>query len=103
LHILDTSGQEIHPMRKMMIVALAALPLAACQTANDRAVGGALIGGATGAAIGGLATGRAGGALAGGAIGAIGGAAVGAATAPRRSYGCPYGVYYDAYGNAYCR
>lgn len=66
-------------------VGAAALSLAACNTTNptDRAVGGALIGGATGAVIGGVASGTAGGALAGGAIGAAGGAVVGAATAPR--------------------
>ena len=74
-----------------------ALPLAACNTPNERAAGGALIGGATGAAIGAAATGRAGGALVGGAIGAVGGAAIGASTADRCAR---YG--YDRYGNAVC-
>lgn len=70
---------------KVSIISLMAAGLVACNTSNptDRAVGGALIGGAGGALVGGLASGSAGGALAGGAIGAAGGAIVGAATAPR--------------------
>jgi len=75
----------------------AAVPLAACNTPSERAVGGAVVGGATGAAIGAAATGRASGALAGAAIGAVGGAAVGAATAPRCAQ---YG--YDAWGRPVC-
>ena len=89
-------------MRKIITAAVAgalALSVSACYTPQDRAAGGALLGGATGAAIGAAATGRAGGALAGAAIGAAGGAIVGAATAPQ----CPYGTYRDAYGNIYCR
>lgn len=73
-------------MKKILAIGLItvsmAVGLTACNTPQDRAVGGALIGGATGAAVGGLATGRAGGALVGGAVGAAGGALVGAATAP---------------------
>ena len=65
---------------------LAALSLGACNTPEDRALGGAGLGALAGAAIGGAATGRAGGAI------------VGASTAPR----CPYGTYRDAYGNIYC-
>ncbi|MBB3808870.1 hypothetical protein [Pseudochelatococcus contaminans] len=70
---------------KVSILSMMAAGLVACNTSNptDRAVGGALIGGAGGALVGGLASGSAGGALAGGAIGAAGGAIVGAATAPR--------------------
>jgi hypothetical protein len=64
---------------------------------GDRAVGGALLGGAAGAIIGGAATGRPGGALAGGAIGAASGAMIGAATTPRCAR---YG--YDYYGNYVC-
>jgi hypothetical protein len=75
--------------------------LVACNTPGERAVGGALIGGAAGAAVGGLATGRASGALVGAGIGAAGGAIVGAATTPQNP--CPYGTYRDAYGNIYCR
>jgi hypothetical protein len=90
---------------KKLISALAAgaltLSVGACYTPQDRALGGAAIGGLTGAAIGGAATGRAGGALAGAAIGAAGGAIVGAATAPGNP--CPYGTYRDVYGNIYCR
>ena len=106
-------------MKKLIAATLAgalALSLGACNTPEDRALGGAglgalagaAIGGAAtgraggalaGAAIGGAATGRAGGALAGAAIGGAGGAIAGAATAPR----CPYGTYRDAYGDVYCR
>lgn len=68
------------------LLGLMALCLTACNTPQDRAVGGALIGGAAGAVIGGAATGDVGGALVGGAIGAAGGAVVGAATAPRCEY-----------------
>lgn len=88
-------------MRKITIAAvagLAALSLGACNTPEDRALGGAGLGALTGAAIGAAATGRASGALAGAAIGGAGGAIVGASTAPR----CPYGTYRDAYGNVYC-
>jgi osmotically inducible lipoprotein OsmB len=79
-----------------------ALSVSACVTPEERAAGGAVIGGLTGAAIGGAATGRAGGALAGAAIGAVGGAVVGAATAPGPEV-CPYGVYRGGDGLYYCR
>lgn len=95
-------------MKKIIPLALAStlvLSLTACYSPQDRALGGAALGGIAGAAIGGAATGRAGGALAGAAIGAAGGAVVGAATAPerRRRGGCFNGVVYDRYGNAFCR
>lgn len=78
----------------LLAAALAtALPLAACNTPQQRVGGGALIGGATGAVIGGAATGRAGGALAGAAIGAV----AGGATSPRCAR-----VGYDRYGNQVC-
>ncbi len=89
-------------MKKIVCAALAgalALSVGACNTPQDRAVGGGLLGAGLGAAVGGLATGRAGGALAGAAIGGAGGAIAGAASAPR----CPYGTYRDAYGDIYCR
>ena len=70
-------------MRKLLIVGVAALSLAGCQTvAEQRAGQGALIGGATGAVIGGVAGRSAGAALAGGAIGAVAGGMIGHATAP---------------------
>lgn len=72
-------------MKKIILTAVAlasALSLSGCQTPQDRAVGGAVLGGATGAAIGGLASGRAGGAVAGGLIGAAAGGIIGANTAP---------------------
>jgi osmotically inducible lipoprotein OsmB len=77
--------------------------LAACNSPGERAVGGALIGGAAGAAIGGLATGRGSGALVGGAIGAVAGGVVGASTAPQAQCPgrAPY-LRYDAYGNPFC-
>ena len=89
-------------MRKIIPLTLAgalALSLGGCYSPEERAGGGALLGGATGAAIGAAASGgRVGGTLAGAAIGAAGGAIVGAATAP-----CPRGTYTDYYGNVYCR
>lgn len=69
-------------MKKIIAISAVALSLAACTAREERAAGGALIGGATGAAIGGLATGRAGGAVAGGLIGAAAGGLIGAGTAP---------------------
>ena len=85
-------------MKKVVIaMALAASlgGLTACNTPQDRAVGGALLGGAAGAAIGGAATGRAGGALLGGAIGAGTGAIIGAGTAqPAPAERCYYSRYY---------
>ena len=68
--------------------ALAAVPLAGCYTPEERAVGGALLGGATGAAIGAATTGRGSGAAVGAALGAASGAIIGANTAP---------VYRDPY------
>lgn len=79
-------------MRKILIVAAAGLALAGCQTVQqDRALQGAVIGGATGAVIGGVAGRTGGAALAGGAIGAAAGGLIGAATAP------------DARGRCYVR
>jgi len=68
-------------MRKLLLVSAAALALAGCQTAQDRTVGGALIGGTGGALVGAAATGTAGGALVGGLVGGVAGAAIGNATA----------------------
>ena len=79
-------------MRKVLAVAIIALPLSACYT-SDPALTGAVVGGATGAAIGGVATGRAGGALAGGAIGAATGAVIGSA-AGQPAAQCEYDPYY---------
>jgi len=78
--------------KKLAVVALMALALAGCQTARqDRAAGGALIGGGAGALIGGLAGGSAGAAVAGGIIGAATGAIIADATRPGYCY------YYDKY------
>jgi osmotically inducible lipoprotein OsmB len=96
-------GDPVKRILSVAIIALAAGSLGACTQPEERAVGGALIGGAAGAAIGGLATGRAGGALVGGIIGATGGAMIGAATTPR-AYCPPRAPYlrYDAYGQPFC-
>ena len=57
-------------MKKILVLA-AALPLVGCYTPQDRAAGGAALGGLTGASIGALASGgRAGPTLAGAALGA---------------------------------
>ena len=68
--------------------AVAALPLAGCYTPEDRAVGGAFLGGATGAVIGAAATGRRSGAAAGAVIGAASGAIIGGSSRP--VYADPY-------------
>jgi len=74
-------------MHKVLVVIAVALALAGCQTARqDRAAGGALIGGGTGALIGGLAGGSAGAAVAGGVIGAAAGAIIADATRPGYCY-----------------
>ena len=68
------------PMKKLTMVALAALSLAACTPREERIATGAGLGAAGGALIGGLAAGTAGGALAGAAIGGVGGAIIADAT-----------------------
>jgi hypothetical protein len=74
-------------MKKIMIAAALALTLAGCQTARqERALGGALIGGGAGALIGGLAGRSTGAAVAGGVIGAATGAIIADATRPGRCY-----------------
>ena len=90
-------------MKKIVLVATAmvsALALGGCNSPyrEDRAVAGAVVGGATGALIGAAATGRTGGALAGGLIGAAAGSIISAESTPRR---CAV-VRYDYNGNAYC-
>ncbi|MFN3655888.1 MAG: hypothetical protein ACK4UO_01385 [Pseudolabrys sp.] len=74
-------------MKKVFVVIALALTLAGCETARqDRALGGALIGGGTGALIGGLAGRSAGAAVAGGVIGAAAGAIIADATRPGYCY-----------------
>ena len=93
-------------MKKLIFAAATfvfATSLAGCYTPQDRAVGGAAIGGLTGASIGALASGgRAGPTLAGGALGAATGAVVGAATAPPPPPRCAAWDY-DPYGRPFCR
>ena len=93
-------------MKKAICLAVAlatTIALTGCNSNNpqDRAVGGALLGGATGAAIGGLASGRAGGAVAGGLIGAAAGGIIGANTAPAPRPRCAEFTY-DDYGRRRC-
>lgn len=90
-------------MKKLLSISAIAIVvsgLAACNTPQDRAVGGGLLGAAAGAAIGAAATGRASGALAGAAIGGVGGAVVGAATAPQPRECARWRR--DYYGNTVC-
>ena len=72
-------------MKKLLLVAVAALTLAGCSeySRSDRALGGAAIGAGTGALIGGLASNSGGGAVVGGILGAGAGAIIGAETTPR--------------------
>jgi len=71
-------------MKNVILAGVAALALAGCQTvAQERAAGGALIGGVAGTAIGAAASNSVGGAVAGGVLGAAAGGIIGAATAPR--------------------
>jgi hypothetical protein len=68
-------------MRKLFIIVGTALALAGCQTdQQDRALTGAVIGGAAGTAVGAAAGGTVGSAVAGGAIGAAAGGIIGAST-----------------------
>lgn len=84
-------------MKKLGIIALMGLSLAACSPRQERAAVGAGIGGAAGAVVGGLATGTGGGALAGAAIGAVGGAVVADVTRPRAR------CWYNRAGYRVCR
>lgn len=88
-------------MKKTIVLTVAlmsAFSVAACNTPEDRAVGGALLGGTAGALIGGAATGKVGGAVVGGVIGAVAGGVIGGSTAPRRCYRRAY----DYNGNLVC-
>ncbi len=87
-------------MKKLLIVGVCGLALAACTAREQRVGTGAALGGAAGALIGGAATGRVGGALAGGIIGAAGGAIIADATRPRYRYRC---TVYDGYRDRYVR
>ncbi len=85
---------------KKVLLTVGAIALAGtvsgCSPREERIVGGAGIGAATGAVIGGLAGGGRG-ALAGAAIGGVGGAIVADATRPR------YRCWYNSYGERVCR
>jgi hypothetical protein len=92
-------------MKKLLLTSVTlafAASLAGCYTPEDRAMGGAAIGGLTGAGIGALASGgRAVPTLAGGALGAAAGAVVGASTAPQAPRCAQWD--YDPYGRPFCR
>jgi len=84
-------------MKKFLVLAVAALALAGCNTNSqtDRTLGGAAIGAGTGALIG-AATGGGGRAVATGAlIGGAAGAVIGNATTPKRCWAR------DDYGRRY--
>lgn len=83
----------------LLVAAFMALAVGACTTPGERALGGALIGGASGAAVGGI-VGDTEGALVGGALGAGAGAIIGAGTAPS-SGACPRGYYLARDGYCY--
>jgi osmotically inducible lipoprotein OsmB len=85
----------------LLVAGFMALAVGACTTPGERAVGGALIGGATGAAVGAAVDGGEG-ALVGGALGAGAGAIIGAGTAPSTA-GCPAGYYLARDGYCYPR
>lgn len=84
-------------MKAALMVCVLGLALAGCSeySRQDRAVGGALIGGGTGALIGAAAAGTGTGALVGGLVGAGAGAIIGAETTPKACWAR------DAYGNRY--
>lgn len=86
-------------MKKLLLVALAAVSLAACTPREERVATGAGLGAAGGALIGGLAAGTGGGALAGAAIGAVGGAVIADVTRPKTVKKC----WWNAQGNKVCR
>jgi hypothetical protein len=86
-------------MKKLIIVALAALTLGACTPREERAATGAGLGGLGGAVIGGLAAGTPQGALAGAAIGAVGGAIIADVTRPKTTKRC----WWDANGKQVCK
>jgi hypothetical protein len=85
----------------LTVVLATTLALGGCYSPQDRAVGGAALGGATGALIGGAASNSVGGAVAGGLIGAAAGGIIGANTAPARRPRCAeFDV--DYYGRRHC-
>ena len=86
-------------MKRLVLVALATLALAACTPRQERVATGAGLGGAGGALIGGLASGTPEGALAGAAIGAVGGAVIADVTRPKTKRRC----WWNANGNKVCR
>ena len=73
-------------MKKIAIVGVAALSLAACTTTQRNVATGAGVGAAAGAVVGAAATGDAEGALVGAAVGAGTGAVIGAAVSGRPGY-----------------
>lgn len=86
-------------MKKILVLAVVGLSLAACNSPGERAVGGALIGGGAGALLGGAVAGSRG-VAAGAAIGAVSGAVIGAASTPRGGR-CPRGTYRASDGYCY--
>ncbi len=81
------------------VLALSLTSAAQAQSSGERALGGALIGGAAGAIVGGAVSGNAGGALIGAGVGGATGAIIGSQTGqperPRRVYRDGRPVYRD--------
>lgn len=84
-------------MKKFIVLAVAALALAGCDTTSrsDRTLGGAAIGAGAGALVGAATGGGTGAVLTGAAIGGVGGAVIGNATTPKRCWAR------DSYGHRY--
>ena len=75
-------------MKKFLVLAIAAVALAGCNSTSqsDRALGGAAIGAGAGALVGAATGGGTRAVLTGAAVGAAGGAIIGSATTPKRCW-----------------
>jgi hypothetical protein len=98
-------GAQMKTMLGLAMAGAITFNVAACSSSpGERALGGAVIGGATGALIGGMISRNSGtGALVGGALGAATGAIIGAATTPQAPAArqCSHWGM-DLYGREFC-
>ena len=98
-------GVQMKRMLGLAVIGAFAFSLAACSSSpGERALGGAVVGGAAGAIVGGMISRDSGtGALVGGALGAATGAIIGAATTPSApaARGCSQWRM-DPYGREFC-
>jgi hypothetical protein len=86
MHLLS-AARPAKPALLLAVLLVTALPLSACNTPGERALGGGVIGGLGGAGIGALASGGlVGPTLAAAAVGAAGGAIIGVATTPHHHH-----------------